>query len=262
MRWALFQQVMRKLVGVRELDPSRDASAFAERLLSLHPELFAQIDGGCASVEARLAARTIALDHLREVKRLAEYVDALERSIAIAMMSPSSRLVRVAALAYILSSHDPCRAGLPFGYGLLDDCIAVRGAVLATPGRHAGKTTKSNGHALLGEFLRIRYLGIALPAEVLASAESALTFSAALAMRAQAMPKHVVEAAIRELIQNPPSQFPADLPLPELADDIEIEAVLRLLPAELVELDEQTLVFAFADGSRLRREAHGVLHDG
>jgi hypothetical protein len=36
---------------------------------------------------------------------------------------------------------------------------------------------------------------------------------------------------------------------------------MHLLSAELVELNGETMVFAFADGSKLRREADGVLHD-
>jgi hypothetical protein len=258
MQWALFQQVMRKLVVVRELDPRRDAAAYAERLLGLHPDLFAGIEGGVESVAARMAALKIASDHLREVARLPNYVDELERSLANATMSPGSRLVRVAALAYILCHHDYHHDGLPAGYGLVDDCIAIRGAVLATPGR---MPPGSLGRMLVTELLRIRYLGIALPNEVLATTEAALTFSAQLAARTRGLPTHVIEGAIRHLILHPPTKFPAELPLPEPEAAIEIEAVMRLLPAQLVEVAGETLVFAFSDKTKLRREADGVLHE-
>lgn len=257
MRWALFQQVMQKLAVVREIDPHRDAAMYAERLLALHPELFARIDGGSQSVRARMAALTIARDHLREVMRLPDYVDELERSLAIATMSAGSRLVRVTALAYILSSHDQQRDGLPTGYNFLDDCIAMRGAVLATPGRPA----RGLGRLLVTELLRIRYLGLALPREMLGTTEAALTFSAEVAARARGLPNHTLERAILQIIQQPPTRFPAELPLPEPEQPIEVEAVLHLLTAELVEVRGESMLFAFADGSQIRREQEGILSD-
>jgi hypothetical protein len=205
-----------------------------------------------------MAALTIARDHLREVMRLPDYVNELERSLSVFTMSAGSRLVRVTALAYILSNHDMHRDGLPAGYSLLDDCIAVRGAVLATPGR---RPPGSVGKLLITELLRIRYLGLALPREALASTEAALTYSAELAARARGIPNNTLERAILQIIQRPPIRFPADLPLPEPTEPIEVEAILRLLSAELVELNGETMLFAFADGSRIRREADGVLHD-
>ena len=257
MRWALFQQIMQKLVTVRGLDPQRDAAPYAEQLLAMHPDLFARIDGGAQSVKARLIARTIAVDHLTEVCRLPDYVDEIERSLAIATMSAGTRLVRVAALAYMLCNHDLHRDRLPAGYGLVDDCIAMRGAILATPQRHA----RGLGQFILGELLRIRYLGMALPSEVLGATEAVLTFSAQLAAQTRGMPNHIVERAIRDLVQNPPTSFPEQMQLPPTDDAIEMEAVLRLLPAELLEIDGDNLLFGFPDGSRLRRGAQGVLHD-
>jgi hypothetical protein len=258
MRWALFRQVMQKLAVVREIDPHRDGAAYAERLLGLHPELFARIDGGRESVRARMAALTIARDHLREVMRLPEYVDELERSLAIATMSAGSRLVRVTALAHILCHHEQARSDLPAGYDLLDDCIAMRGAVLATPGRRAPATL---GQMLLTELLRIRYLGLALPREMLAPTQAALTFSAELAARARGLPNHTLERAILQVVQQPPTRFPAELSLPEPETPIEVETVLPLLSAELADVRGETMLFWFADGSQIRREAEGVLHD-
>jgi hypothetical protein len=255
MRWALFQSVMQKLVSVRELDPARDAAGYAEQLLILHPSLFARVEGGSGSVRARMAARTIAIDHLTEVCRLPAYVEALERSLGIATMSPGTRLVRVAALAYLLCGHDLYPDGLPAGYVLVDDCIAMRGAMLATPGR------QQSGSSLLAELLSVRYLALALPSQVLRATEAALTYSAQLAARTRGMPKHLVEGAIRQLIQDPPAKFPAELPLPDDEAPIEIEAVLRLLPAALIHVEGEILVFEFPDGSRLRREPGGVLYD-
>jgi hypothetical protein len=255
MRWALFQQVTHRLIDVRGLDPKRDAAAYADQLLVLHPALFAGFEDGSNSVRARMAARTIALDHLTEVCRLPAQVEALERSLGVATMSPSSRLVRVAALAYLLCNHDLHPDTMPAGYALLDDCIAMRGAMLATPGRGTA------GSSLLAELLSVRYLALALPSEVLFATEAALTYSAQLAARTRGMPKHVIEGAIRQLVQDPPSKFPAELALPDHGAPIEVEAVLRLLPAELMHAEGETLLFGFADGSRLRREASGSLHD-
>jgi hypothetical protein len=257
MRWALFQQVMQKLVSVRELDPRRDAAGYAEQLLAFHPKLFARIDGGVESVAARMAARTIAIDHLGEVSRLPTYVDELERSLAVATMTSGERLVRVSALAYLVCSHDLIRDDLPAGYGLIDDCITIRGAVLATPSRRGQRSG-----AQLDELLRLRYLALAVPDELLAATEAALNHAAALAMQTRELANHVVDAAIRYLVEHPPTEFPAQLPLPEYEPAVAVDSVLSLTPAELVEVRGETLVFAFPDGSTLRREAGGALFEG
>lgn len=256
MRWALFQQVMQKLVSVRELDPQRDAAGYAEQLLAFHPELFERIEGGAASVAARMAARTIAVDHLGEICQLPAQVDELERSLAVATMSSGERLVRVSALAYLVCSRDLIRDDLPAGYGLIDDCISIRGALLATPGARAQLEATQ-----LADLLRLRYLALAVPANVLAATEASLNHSVALAARARALPNPVVDAAIRHLIEHPPRELPAQLPVPELADglELELESVLALTPGALVEVAGERLVFEFGDGSRLRREAGGQL---
>ncbi|HVI02700.1 MAG TPA: hypothetical protein VM869_28570 [Enhygromyxa sp.] len=259
MRWALFQQVMQKLASVRELDPRRDAARYAEQLLGYRPRLFAQIEGGAESVTARMAALTIAGDHLREVCRLPTYVDELERSLAIATMTPGERLVRVAALAYLVCARDLIRDDLPAGYGLIDDCISIRGAVLATPGPRPRKPLASS---LLGELLIIRYLSLAVPEDVLPMTGEALTHAATLAARTRGLPNSTIEAAIRHLVEHPPEEFPATLPLPEPSEPIAVESMLPLTPGELLEARGEHLLFGFPDGSQLRREAGGALSEG
>lgn len=258
MRWALFQQVMHKLASVRELDPRRDAARYAEQLLAFAPRMFAPIDGGAESVVARMAALTIAGDHLREICRLPTYVDELERSLAIATMTASERLVRVAALAYLVCGRDLIRDDLPAGYGLIDDCISIRGAVLATPGP---RPRGGLGQFLLAELLRVRYLALAVPDGVLPATAEALTHAATLAARTRDLPNSMVEAAIRHLVEHPPNEFPARLPLPEPSEPIEVESMLPLTPGELLEARGESLVFGFPDGSQLRRAAGGVLSE-
>ncbi len=258
MRWALFQQVMQKLASVRELDPRRDAARYAEQLLELHPSLFAALDGGVESVAARMAARTIAIDHLREVCRLPAYVEELERSLVIGSMNACERLVRIAALAYLVCERDLIRDDLPAGYGLIDDCINLRGAVLAT----ASPRRRDFGKLLIAELLRIRYLALAVPDEVLKATERALTHTATLAARTRDLPNSALEAAIRSLVTHPPAEFPAKLPLPEPPAPVEVESMMPLTPGEIVEARGETLVIAFRDGSVLRREAGGVLSEG
>lgn len=258
MRWALFQQVMQKLASVRELDPRRDAARYAEQLLQLQPRLFAGIDGGAESVAARMAALTMGGDHLREICRLPTFVDELERSLSIATMSPSERLVRIAALAYLVCGRDLIRDDLPAGYGLIDDCISIRGAVLATPRPRPGGAG-SLGQFLLAELLRIRYLALAVPDSVLPATAEALTYAATLAAHTRDLPRTMIEAAIRQLVEHPPNEFPAKLPLPEPSESIEIESMLPLTPGELLEARGESLVFGFPDGSKLRRAAGGVL---
>ncbi|MFO7565441.1 MAG: hypothetical protein R6X02_22560 [Enhygromyxa sp.] len=264
MRWALFQQVMHKLASVRELDPRRDAARYAEQLLGFQPRMFAPIDGGAQSVAARMAALTIAGDHLREICRLPSFVDELERSLAVATMSAGERLVRVAALAYLVCGRDLIRDDLPAGYGLIDDCISIHGAVLATMGQRSlgGRGSGTLGQVLGAELLRIRYLALAVPDPVLPATAEALTHAAKLAAQTRDLPNAIVEAAIRHLVEHPPNEFPARLPLPEPSEPIEVESMLPLTPGELLEARGETLVFGFPDGSQLRRTAGGVLSEG
>lgn len=258
MRWALFQQVMQKLASVRELDSRRDAARYAEQLLAYRPGLFARIDGGAESVAARMAALTIAGDHLREVCRLPLDVDELERSLAVATMSASERLVRVAALAYLVCARDLIRDDLPAGYGLIDDCISIRGAVLASPGP---RPRGGIGKFLQAELLRIRYLSLAVPEDVLPLTGEALTHAATLAARTRGLPNAAIEAAIRYLVEHPPTEFPAKLPLPEPSESIDVESMLPLTPGELLEAHGENLLFEFSDGSQLRRAAGGALSE-
>jgi hypothetical protein len=258
MRWALFQQVMQKLANVREFDPSRDAARYAEQLLEFRPDLFASIDGGVESVVARMAARTIATDHLREICRLPVYVEELQRSHALGSMGAGERLVRVAALAYLVCERDLIRDDLPAGYGLIDDCINLHGAVLATPGP---RPRSGLGKFMTAQLLRIRYLSLAVPNDLLKATEQTLTHAATLAARSRDLPNSVVEAAIRCIIEQPPPVFPPRLPLPEPAEPIEIESMMPLTPGELIEVAGENLLVAFPDGSKLRREAGGVLSE-
>lgn len=257
MRWALFQQVMQKLASVRELDPRRDAARYAEQLLGYRPHLFAPIEGGAESVVARMAALTIAGDHLREICRLPDSVDDLERSLALGSMAASERLVRVAALAYLCCGRDLIRDDLPAGYGLIDDCISIRGAMLATP----GGGPRGGGKFLLAELLRIRYLALAVPEDVLPLTGEALTHAATLAARTRGLPNSTIEAAIRYLVEHPPNEFPAKLPLPESIETIEVESMLPLTLGELLGAHGEDLVFGFPDGSKLRRAAGGALSE-
>lgn len=254
MRWALFRDVMLKLVGVRELDPERDAARYAEQLMSMRPQLFERLEGGIESVAARMAARTIALDHLREICRLPIEVKAIQRSLEITTMTASERLARVAGLAYLVSERDLLRDDLPAGYGLIDDCIALRASRLATP-------AVDEADRLIDDLMTIQYLSIAAPDELLPAIDAALVNAAEVAMRTRGLPNSVIEIAIRELVSNPPVEFPAKLLLPEPDDPtrLELESPLQLVPGQLVVANRDALVIEFPTGIRLRRSADASL---
>jgi hypothetical protein len=254
MQWALFRKVMIKLAGVRELEPERDAARYAEQLIELRPELFERLPGGTEGVMGRMAARTIAADHLREICRLPDEVAALERSLEISTMTASERLVRVAGLAYLVCDRDLLRDDLPAGYGLIDDCIALRGARLATP-------AVNESDRLVEDLLTIQYLSVAAPTPLLPAIEAALINAAEVGMRTRSLPDHVVGSAIRALVEQPPAEFPAALLLPELdADDRRrLEPPLELRPGQLVEAERGTLLIEYLGGTRLRRAADGAL---
>jgi hypothetical protein len=252
MRWELFGQITRKLVAVRELDPQRDAARYAEQLLSLHPRLFERLDGGAESVMARMAARTLALDHLREVCELPTTVEALQRSMGNATMGAGERLVRVAALAYLACENDLIRDDLPAGFGFVDDCIALRGARLAT------SNVLGVDH-FVEDLTMIHYLSVAVPDELLPAIEAALALAAELEIRTRTLPNAIVELAIRDLIEHPPTEYPPKLMLPDHEPGHAIASPLQLSAGEIIEADAGLLVIEFSDGTRLRREPDGAL---
>jgi hypothetical protein len=254
MAWALFRKVMIKLAGVRELDPERDAARYAEQLMALRPELFSRLPEGRDGLIGRMAARTIAVDHLREICRLPQEVATLERSLEISTMTASERLVRIAGLAYLVCDRDLLRDDLPAGYGLIDDCIALRGARLATP-------TVNESDRLSEDLLTIQYLSVAAPDPLLPAIEAALINAAEVALRTRCLPDHVVGSAIRALIDHPPSEFPAQLLLPALdpEDRLELDTPLELRPGQLVEADRGSLLIEYLGGTHLRRAPDGTL---
>lgn len=254
MQWALFQKVMLKLAVVRELDPERDAARYAEYLIQTKPDVFARLPGGSEGLVGRMAARTIAIDHLREICRLPQEVAVLERSLEISTMTASERLVRIAGLAYLVCERDLLRDDLPAGYGLIDDCIALRGARLATP-------AVNESDRLVEDLLTIQYLTLAAPDSLLPAIEAALINAAEVALRTRSLPDHVVGSAIRALVEHPPSEFPAKLLLPDLDPTTrrQLETPLELRPGEVVEADRGSLVIEFLGGTRLRRSAAGTL---
>ncbi len=244
---------MLKLVGVRELEPERDAAKYAEQLLKLHPRLFARIEGGPSSVISRMAARTIAVDHLREVCRLPAEIAQLERSLTVSTKSAGERLVRVAGLAYLVCDRDLIRDDLPAGYGLIDDCIALRAARLATP-------RVREPDRFIEDLVTIRYLAVAVPDEVLPATEAALIHAAEVEQRTRALPDHVIEATIQEIVNHPPSDFPTLLDmLPAPSSELRHESPLRLEPGELIEANKGALLIAFPDGTTLHRAVDGEL---
>jgi hypothetical protein len=254
MQWALFRKVMIKLAGVRELDPERDAARYAEQLMMLRPELFSRLPGGAEGLSGRMAARTIAVDHLREICRLPQEVALLERSLEISTMTASERLVRIAGLAYLVCDRDLLRDDLPAGYGLIDDCIALRGARLATP-------AVNEGDRLVEDILMIQYLSVAAPDPLLPAIEAALINAAEVGLRTRYLPDHVVGTAIRALVDQPPSEFPASLLLPALDPEThqQLATPVELRPGQLVEAERGSLVIEYLNGTRLRRSPDGTL---
>jgi uncharacterized membrane protein YkvA (DUF1232 family) len=236
MRWELFGQITRKLVAVRDFEP----------------RLFERLDGGAESVVARMAARTLALDHVREVCGLPRAVEALQRSMANATMGAGERLVRVAALAYLVCENDLIRDDLPAGFGFVDDCIALRGARLAT------SNVLGTDH-FAEDLTMIHYLSVAVPDELLPAVEAALALAAELEIRTRTLPNAIVELAIRELIDHPPTEYPPKLLLPDYEPGREVPSPLQLSAGEIVEADSGLLVIEFSDGTRLRRDPDGTL---
>ncbi|WP_146157611.1 DUF1232 domain-containing protein [Enhygromyxa salina] len=252
MRWELFSQITRKLVAVREFEPQRDAARYAEQLLLSHPDLFARLEGGAASVAARMAARTIATDHLREICELPHAVAELQSSMDNSTMGAGERLVRVAALAYLVCENDLIRDDLPAGFGLVDDCIVLRAARLATA------NVLGTDH-FTEDLTTVHYLSVAIDDALLPSIEAALALAAELELRTRPLPDAIVERAIYELIENPPTDYPPPLLLPDYTPTRVTDSPLLLSAGQIVETDTGLIVIEFRDGTQIRRNRDATL---
>ncbi|MCA9699614.1 MAG: hypothetical protein KC431_18955 [Myxococcales bacterium] len=253
MQLTLFQRVLQKLVGIRALSPEHDAERYAEQLLAARPGLFSRLDGG---VDGRLAQDTaleIARDHVREVCRLPELSEALQRSVGAAALSPGDRLVRITGLAYLTCERDLIPDDLPAGFGLIDDCITFHGSALVTQ-QPMNATVRERTRRL------IRYLAIAVDDEVRRQIEAALVHAAEIARACDALPSSTVEAAILAIIAEPPAEFPINLTLPKHPPlSAETRSLLSLPAAWILAADEDGIVIEFADGERMTRRGDGSL---
>ena len=253
MQWQLFAKVMVKLAEVRSYSVERDAPRYASHLLTHRSDLFAQLEGGPRGVPARLAADIIARDHMREICALPQVVESIQNSMDNSTMSASERLVRLAALAYLVCDNDILPDDLPAGSGLIDDCITLRGARLAT-------STVLGTDYFAEDLVQIHYLSAAVPPRVLPTIESVLVHAATIAFQTRSLPDAVIEIAIRELIEHPPDHFPPGMALPDLESMPTVESPLHLVPAQVISATRTSLVIEFPDIGRLRRTADGGLN--
>ncbi len=244
MRWLLLQQVMQKLVVVGELDPQRDATGLAERLLEIRPELFARLHGTAAPLAALAIARKV----LPELCRLPELARAVEASIGSPYASPGSRFAQMVALAYLACEQDLIPDALPHGAGLVDDCIALYAAKVV-PLIEFGRL----GERLTDAMLPVRWLSLAVPTDALPGLEALLRQIAELALHADQVPSSLIGLALQTLLEQPPEQLrgPLEIELPDRAPLPEALVKAFSLPlGQVVEADE--LVIEFADGGLLR----------
>lgn len=228
MRWNLLQQLMRKLVDIDGLDPQRDATGFAERLLDIRPELFER------TPNPPLSALALARRLLPEITKVPELTRGLEASISSPQASLGTRLAQLVALAYLVCEQDLISDSLPGGAGLVDDCIALHAACLV-PLLDYGHI----GQPLLDAMIPIHWLSLAVPADVLPELERLLRQIASLALHADTLPGSVVEDTIRALVENPPTELHGPLPfelpashsiLPRAVEEALVLPLGRLLP--------------------------------
>lgn len=249
MRWTLFQRVMQKLVEIRELDPRRDATTYAEQLLARCPALFAEL-GGAKTLPAQLAARAIAEDHLREICGLAEHVEALQDRTG----HPSNEyLVRLLALAYFSSDHNVVADDAPAGYGMVDDCMTVI-AVERLDAAGRLPCTDETMH-------RVRYMSLALSEDTRPKVERILQRAAGFARACAEASEQSLERVTLELIEGPPERFPLPNGIPLAPIDSDTLHRLSLPRARLLEAEAGALTIAFDDGITLRRSPTGELSE-
>jgi hypothetical protein len=230
MRWNLLQQLMRKHVDIAALDPQRDATIFAERLLDIRPEVFERMPS------PPLAALALARELLPQIASVPELARGLEASISSPQASLGTRLAQLVALAYLACEQDLIRDNLPGGAGLVDDCIVLHGARLV-PLLDYGHI----GQPLLDAMVPVHRLSLAVPPDVLPKLERLLRQIASLAVHADTLPGTVVEDAIRALVENPPTELDGPLPftlppshsiLPRAVEDALVLPLGQLLAGE------------------------------
>lgn len=258
MKWTLFARLEQAVARARGLQARRDTQRFGDELRGRVPELFASLEGGAESKQARRAADLVARKALELLAGLPAQINESAASLVDATPSaPAEALAKTAALAYVACVDDILADDLPVGYGLVDDAILLRAAELGPPTAwpEAGQADELGTQA--------RFLSLLLPRDTLERFDGALDDLFRMHGTYTRIPLFVLKQAARQLIEDPPEDVSELLP-PAAEDEVEDGPAPRpplfaLSTAELCDDDGDALRFRFADGVELTLTAEGEL---
>ena len=229
--------------GIAAIDPDEAVPRFAVELARARPELFA----GKGEVARRTAAAQLGL-----VCGLPALVEAVRAASARPATHPAVRCALVGALAYLVQPRDLIPDDAPAGYGFVDDCLLLRGAVadyfdlLPAPPASVER-----------ERLQLRLLALAVPRDRLGDLQDALGGIWRLFQRLLILPPGEVEATRRAMEADPlalalpgAASDPATPPWPPGPD-------IRVVGGPVdIRLEGDTLLVRFPDGIALAIESN------
>ena len=233
---AVLDELLDEVVeGIAALDPDGAAPRFAGELTRARPDLFA----GEGEVTRRTAAAQLTL-----VCGLPALVEAVRTAAAQPATHPAVRCALVGALAYLVQPRDLVPDDAPAGYGFVDDCLLLRGAV-----SDYFDLLPAPPASIERERLQLRLLALAVPRDRLGDLQEALGGIWRLFQRLLLLPPGEVEATRRAMESDPlafalPGAAP-DPATPPAAPGPDIRIVGG--PVD-IRLEDDTLLVCFQDG--------------
>jgi uncharacterized membrane protein YkvA (DUF1232 family) len=190
----LFELLHESLQRIRDLDPRRDAPAFAQGMLALRPELAKR----WAGAELEALSRAVAGVQLGLIRELPDVARAAEDAIYDRSTFPAARCALVGALAYLVRPRDLLPDDLPGGLGFLDDSLVLRTVTTGFFGEAHGRL-----EGLDQERRKLRFHALCLPAERLPEFARTLDEVWALFHRLLGVAREAAEATTKAIIEDP-----------------------------------------------------------
>ncbi|HOX45930.1 MAG TPA: YkvA family protein [Myxococcota bacterium] len=190
----LFELLHQSLKRISDLDPRRDAPAFARAMLALRPELAQR----WAGAELERLAQAVAGVQIGLIRELPDVARAAEAAVFDRSTFPAARCALVGALGYLVRPRDLLPDDLPGGLGFLDDSLVLRTVTTGFFGEVHGRL-----ECLDQERRKLRFHALCLPAERLPEFARALDEVWALFHRLLGVPREAAEATTKAIIEDP-----------------------------------------------------------
>lgn len=229
--------------GIRAIDPDEALPRFAGELARARPDLFAGRDE---------VTRCTAAAQLGLIRGLPALVEAVRTASAQPATHPAVRCALVGALAYLVQPRDLVPDDAPAGYGFVDDCLLLRGAV-----SDYFDLLPAPPASIERERLQLRLLALAVPRDRLEDLQQALGGIWRLFQRLLILPPGEMEATRQAMESDPlalalPGATP-DPVTPPAAPGPDIRVAGGHVD---IRLEDDTLLVRFQDGIVLAIESN------